>query len=966
MISSKRNTDRIKSYRDEDDSSSSEAEDLDYSDEFQDGENNSKEEKEVTVNKTTTFMEEKKTIDFCDDINELSPNKENEENNTTAIKKKKSKIDEKKRRRRSSARFLHLSGNRQTEDNNDNKAGKEHDQEKLSQMYKKTLRMNAENRINVGNTWSLGLIDHLDKFLADDDDNNDNDMISRMKSRTKGQIDIEGNKERRINFTKASITLDASVKIYSYRVDDTHLSSYKVLANLNRTDNGKSSPDGSNDAPTRAKTNRRNSHRGTGEVDTLESNINNINVNKLEQDYDVDPLFHKMSKTFDEGGAKGLLLANLGVSSNGCNMLFDNSAYNDDDESKKKEEDVVDEDKQSDGVTSEKILDGEIIDETMENNETLEGEESNEEKVMQEETEEEGDKTSPPPEFDTSPFISKLKDLLNGQHISTLPLVPQLSTLRDDLTSLEKEGFVGDNPTPQISKRYATDPEEEEEAERSIHHDALERSRISACNLTYDASIMDFSGFGGGIGNEFGGNDYDDGNDDIDNEVSQVFSGLDFSLLDTNNEFSSSNNNNNKNDELVDNVASNQQKCTGRMLDLICKSNLIGVETDYQFFNDALLQKMSSGNFWAGANHWKRSKRATTADIEKKNKEKNEQPKEKVKRKKSNKVRTFVDFSSPNPASTFEALIEKSLKNKKGKSKEQLQFSDKVLYTQYDNDYILPIDAGIATEQMGQLFLRKATIKSVNENNKKSNGKHVGFRDDLNDTMIFGGNDHDDGGDDYGDGPGFNLNQSEVGFGGDYENYQSQTADDVRKINKVEVKYATVSKKVDVKRLKRDLWSELELSTGMKEAEEDNNDIESMKDNHDDVNNSSVNDDSTQDHDDANASSIEDGNKDVGDNNKPDIVSFKDTVDKIDASQSQNGITLPFYFICLLHLANEKGLRLDSPNLHDIIISADDGTLDPSLSDDPTLKGRKTRKKKKNIKYEVESDEDEILSEEGS
>ena len=39
------------------------------------------------------------------------------------------------------------------------------EQEKLSQMYKKTLRMNAENRINVGNTWSLGLIDHLHLHL---------------------------------------------------------------------------------------------------------------------------------------------------------------------------------------------------------------------------------------------------------------------------------------------------------------------------------------------------------------------------------------------------------------------------------------------------------------------------------------------------------------------------------------------------------------------------------------------------------------------------------------------------------------------------------------------------------------------------------------------------------------------------------------------------------------------------------
>ncbi|RLO10322.1 hypothetical protein DYB28_003517 [Aphanomyces astaci] len=38
------------------------------------------------------------------------------------------------------------------------------------------------------------------------------------------------------NFQKASCTLDASVKIYSYRVDDTWNSSFKVLENLTRGD----------------------------------------------------------------------------------------------------------------------------------------------------------------------------------------------------------------------------------------------------------------------------------------------------------------------------------------------------------------------------------------------------------------------------------------------------------------------------------------------------------------------------------------------------------------------------------------------------------------------------------------------------------------------------------------------------------------------------------------------------------
>lgn len=38
----------------------------------------------------------------------------------------------------------------------------------------------------------------------------------------------------------------------------------------------------------------------------------------------VDPLYHQTSAQFDEGGAKGLLLNNLGVYGN-CQVLFDSS-----------------------------------------------------------------------------------------------------------------------------------------------------------------------------------------------------------------------------------------------------------------------------------------------------------------------------------------------------------------------------------------------------------------------------------------------------------------------------------------------------------------------------------------------------------------------------------------------------------------------------------------------------------------
>ena len=44
---------------------------------------------------------------------------------------------------------------------------------------------------------------------------------------------------------------------------------------------------------------------------------------------------------------------------------------------------------------------------------------------------------------------------------------------------------------------------------------------------------------------------------------------------------------------------------------------------------------------------------------------------------------------------------------------------------------------------------------------------------------------------------------------------------------------------------------------------------------------------------------------------EPTVVSFQETVRILGQEQSQTDITLPFYFICILHLANEKGLRLE-------------------------------------------------------
>jgi condensin complex subunit 2 len=100
-----------------------------------------------------------------------------------------------------------------------------------------------------------------------------------------------------------------------------------------------------------------------------------------------------MSKTFDEGGAKGLLLANLGVGTNGCNIVFDSTL---DDEHQ-----VIDHEQDSDAP---------------------------------------GSPTSV--SVDVTSLTTKLDSLLGGQSVNSLPLVPQLASLREEYAQLQHDGFV--------------------------------------------------------------------------------------------------------------------------------------------------------------------------------------------------------------------------------------------------------------------------------------------------------------------------------------------------------------------------------------------------------------------------------------------------------------------------------------------------------------------------------------------
>ena len=56
---------------------------------------------------------------------------------------------------------------------------------------------------------------------------------------------------------------------------------------------------------------------------TVEKNLKNINVNKFELEFDVDPLFKKTSSQFDSGAGGNQFLATLQVQDDTCELLLD-------------------------------------------------------------------------------------------------------------------------------------------------------------------------------------------------------------------------------------------------------------------------------------------------------------------------------------------------------------------------------------------------------------------------------------------------------------------------------------------------------------------------------------------------------------------------------------------------------------------------------------------------------------------
>ena len=127
-----------------------------------------------------------------------------------------------------------------------------------------------------------------------------------------------------------------------------------------------------------------------------------------------------------------------------------------------------------------------------------------------------------------------------------------------------------------------------------------------------------------------------------------------------------------------------------------------------------------------------------------------------------------------------------------------------------------------------------------------------------------------------------------------------------RLVEKIDIGFATTAKRVNVKKLKTDIWShidELEVSPGQGENNENGenetpNVGTSLK----------------------RTSVDKKGGAGTG---AGEALSFQELVcDIANEEKCQKDVTVSFYFICLLHLANEKTLKIEgSPLMNDLIIS---------------------------------------------
>merc|ERR1719234_1697250 len=188
----------------------------------------------------------------------------------------------------------------------------------LAEHYQHCLKLSAENKVSQKNAFNLQLIDWMAQAIG-----------KKSKSASDGGVDIN-------DFQIAAGTLDASTKIYGFRVDVVYNETFKLASGLTQSSKQKAdeSLDGSNmegeEGAAADGEDGLNSQEGVKKRKrikksaTVEKNLKNINIGKMELEFDVDPLFKKTTSQFDAAGGGGnQFLASLRLRDDSSALMLD-------------------------------------------------------------------------------------------------------------------------------------------------------------------------------------------------------------------------------------------------------------------------------------------------------------------------------------------------------------------------------------------------------------------------------------------------------------------------------------------------------------------------------------------------------------------------------------------------------------------------------------------------------------------
>ena len=192
--------------------------------------------------------------------------------------------------------------------------------DEVAAMYSKTIKMATEGKINAKNAWNLPLIDHMRDVVKGED--------STDKKRP----------QRAVNFQKASCTIEAGMKIYCSRVDDTLTTSYRVLESLHRGKDENADEEEDNesnendDEATQAKKARKKKEKRRGDAASTLATLDQIDAAEVDEAA-TDVLFSRLSRSGGGGltdgtSARAMLLLRL-AAEGACVSFGDAGAVDD-------------------------------------------------------------------------------------------------------------------------------------------------------------------------------------------------------------------------------------------------------------------------------------------------------------------------------------------------------------------------------------------------------------------------------------------------------------------------------------------------------------------------------------------------------------------------------------------------------------------------------------------------------------